>query len=236
MYMQSNTLKIGDLCFTIRESAQRRTLEIIVDRDATLVLATPLGIPQADLEAFIEENLDWVYAKLLPKEALGHLPAPKEYVSGEGFYYLGRSYRLKIVAESHEQPPLRLYRSRFELRRDVQGKGWKHFVRWYREHLRPVLERQIAALAGRAGVHPQAVQVRDLGYRWSSCGKGGRLYFHWRAAMLPHSLIEYLAAHELAHLAERHHTEAFWQKLERVVPDYAERRRWLAENGAKYNL
>ena len=62
------------------------------------------------------------------------------------------------------------------------------------------------------------------------------LYFHWRVAMLPTTLIEYIVAHEMVHQLERRHSAAFWERLERIIPDYRERSRWLAEHGAEYDL
>ncbi len=75
------------------------------------------------------------------------------------------------------------------------------------------------------------MQVRELGYRWGSCGHKGDLYFHWRVAMLPRTMIEYVVVHELVHLIEPHHTNAFWNRVERVVSDGCDRKQWLAENG-----
>jgi predicted metal-dependent hydrolase len=66
------------------------------------------------------------------------------------------------------------------------------------------------------------VTVQDLGYRWGSCGKGGRLYFHWRTILLPPRIVDYVVVHELVHLLEPHHTPEFWQRVERAMPDYAE--------------
>jgi hypothetical protein len=83
---------------------------------------------------------------------------------------------------------------------------------------------------------PAEVHVQDMGYRWGSTDRRGHLYFHWRVAMLPFRMIEYVVAHELTHLVEREHTEAFWLRLERLVPDYQKRRRWLEVEGALYDL
>jgi len=230
------TLIVEDLTFEIRESTRRRTLEIVVDRDGGLVLATPPGVPPERLEAFVQDNLVWVHTRLLDKEAQARPLARKEYVSGEGFYYLGRSYRLKMVDGAGHQAPLRLYHSRFELRRDALPEAREHFVHWYTVHLHPVLDANLAALTNRVGARPREVHIQDLGYRWGSRGRRGPLYFHWRVAMLPQRMIEYVVAHELVHLLERRHTPAFWERLERVVPDCAERQQWLKEYGAKYAL
>jgi predicted metal-dependent hydrolase len=134
------------------------------------------------------------------------------------------------------QPPLRLYQSRFELQRDAQARGREEFIRWYCDHLRSILATQIAALVKRVGASPRSVQVRELRYRWGSCGHKGDLYFHWRVAMLPRTMIEYVVVHELVHLIEPHHTNAFWDRVERVVSDWCDRKQWLAQNGVSYNL
>lgn len=234
--MTLKTLTCDGLTFEVRESARRRTLEIIVERDGSLALATPPDVPREALEELVEENLVWIHTRLAEKESQARRRSPKEYVSGEGFYYLGRSYRLKVVDGDVRQPPLRLYRGRFELRRDAVPYAGDHFARWYTLHLRPILERYIAALADRVGADPRGVYIQHLGYRWGSRGKRGHLYFHWRVAMLPYPMIEYIVAHELVHLVERRHSDAFWERLERVLPDYADRRRWLREHGGMYDL
>ena len=229
-------LTIDGLTFELRESDRRSTMEIIVDRDGSLVLAAPTKAPEEDLRAFIQEHLVWVHTKLQEKERQARPRARKEYVPGEGFFYLGRSYRLRVVNGDEERAPLRLWRGWFELRRDVVPQGRERFIQWYTAHLRPVLDRTLARFVGRLEKVPAKVHVQDMGYRWGSTDRRGHLYFHWRVAMLPLPMIEYVVAHELTHLMERDHTDAFWQRLERLVPDYRERRRWLEEQGARYDL
>ncbi|MBN1876470.1 MAG: M48 family metallopeptidase [Anaerolineae bacterium] len=229
------TLTFEDLTLEVRESPRRKTLELIVERDGSLALATPPGVPQATLEAFVEERSEWLYTRLIEKEQQARLHNPRQYATGEGFYYQGRSYRLKIV-EVQQKPPLRLYQGRFTLREDVLPQAREHFIQWYTRHLPPILDAHLAALTGRIGVTPRATHIQDLGYRWASANRRGHLYFHWRVAMLPYRMSEYLVAHELVHLRERYHIPAFWERLERVLPDYEKRRAWLAQEGGKYDL
>ncbi len=234
--MKNRTLSVDGLTFEVRESERRTTLEIVVDRDGSLVLAAPPGVPEEDLEAFVEEHLVWVYTKLEQKQAQVRPRAPKEYVPGEGFFYLGRSYRLKVVDGGNDRPPLRLYRGWFELRQDVVADGRQQFIEWYTVHIDPVLKRTVARFSQRIETPPEELHLQDMGYRWGSTDRRGHLYFHWRVAMLPFRMIEYVVAHELTHLVEREHTEEFWMRLERMVPDYVERRRWLQQEGAWYDL
>ena len=104
------------------------------------------------------------------------------------------------------------------------------------DHLRSILDSQITTFVNRVGASPRSVQVRELGYRWGSCGHKGNLYFHWRVAMLPRMMIEYVVVHELMHLIEPHHTNAFWDRVERILSDWCDRKQWLAQNGASYDF
>ena len=95
------------------------------------------------------------------------------------------------------------------------------------------LTTRVERFRARIGVEPAGVSVQDLGYRWGSCGKGAKVYFHWRTILLPPRVVEYLVVHELVHLIEPHHTPAFWTRVERVMPDYASRKQWLTESGGQ---
>ena len=93
------------------------------------------------------------------------------------------------------------------------------------------LAARVAHFRSRMEVEPAGVRVQDLGYRWGSCGKGDWLYFHWKTILLPARIAEYVVVHEMAHLHERHHTPQFWLRVERAMPDYMQRKDWLAEHG-----
>jgi predicted metal-dependent hydrolase len=225
----STTLTIDDLRFDVRRSARRRTLQITVERGGSLLLSAPPCADESSLRDFVNEKRFWIYAKLAEKELLRRTVPRKEFIDGEGFLYLGRSYRLKLI---HAQDvPLKLSGGRFCLRRDAVDAGRAHFIRWYSERAREKLAVFINELQTRMEVQPAGVKVQDLGYRWGSCGKGDWLYFHWKTILLPSRIVEYVAAHEMAHLHEPHHTPEFWLRLERAMPDYARRKAWLAERG-----
>jgi len=226
----------GDLSFELRHSAKRRTIGITVERDGQLILSTPPQVPIETLEKVVNEKRLWIYSKLIEKESFNPPTPAKEYVSGEGFYYLGRSYSLKLVDGVEGKSPLRLYQSCFELQREARAQGREAFIRWYCDRLSSILDTQISGFVNKVEASPRSVQVRDLGYRWGSCGHQGDLYFHWRVAMLPRTMIEYLVVHEMVHLIEPHHNHAFWERVKRILPNFQERKRWLAENGVNYDL
>jgi predicted metal-dependent hydrolase len=233
----SELLTIDGLSFVLRRSAERRTVGITIERAGELTLTMPLDCSLDRAQRVVRKRRKWVYGKLAEKESL-YRPLPtKEFVNGEGFHYLGRSYRLLLISpavSTETVPALRLSEGRFLLRREERGHAREHFIGWYVANGRPWLQRRVDLLANRIGVQPGVIEVRDLGFHWGSCNRNGRLNFHWRTILLPPRIIEYVVAHELVHLREFRHNPGFWRRLERVIPDFAERKRWLAENGASF--
>jgi predicted metal-dependent hydrolase len=222
-------LTIDNLSFELKRSSRRRTMQITVDRGGELILAAPPEVEEGRLRDFVREKRFWIYTKLAAKDQLQRAVPQKAFVDGEGFLYLGRSYRLRLVDE--QAAPLKLQSGRFLLLRAVAGSGREHLIRWYSERARIWLGQRIKDFAARMEVQPAGVKVQDLGYRWGSCGKGDWIYFHWKSILLPPRIAEYVVVHELAHLHQPHHTPEFWQRVERAMPDYERRKNWLAEHG-----
>jgi predicted metal-dependent hydrolase len=128
------TLTVDELTFEVRRSPRRKTLEITLDRAGELIIAAPPEVGQERLSAFVREKRFWLYAKMAEKASLQQPMAGKELVSGEGFPYLGRSYRLLLVDD--QDVPLKLEAGRFRLRRPLAPQGREHFIAWYTEHAR----------------------------------------------------------------------------------------------------
>jgi predicted metal-dependent hydrolase len=225
----ADTLRVDDLQFSVRRSARRRTLQITVERSGELMISAPPSVREAELRKFVRDKRFWIYSKLAARDRLQRPIPRKTFVGGEGFLYLGRSHRLKLVGS--QDAPLRLAAGRFALRNDAVPAAREHFARWYSERAKLWLSERVAAYQLRMEVKPAGVKVQDLGYRWGSCGKGNWLYFHWKTILLPPRIAEYVVVHEIAHLYERHHTPAFWLRVERAMPDFARRKTWLAEHG-----
>lgn len=220
----NETLHIGNLLFEIRRSSRRKTLGLTVDRGGELVLHAPVVSPVDELERWARKKLLWVHRKLALKETVTRLREP-EFVRGESFSYLGRRYGLKIVREQHE--PLRFDGRNFLLRHDARNNASEHFRRWYIHTGRNWLIERLPALSRRTVTMPTRVEVRDLGFRWGSCGKNGVLYFNWRLLQLPVRLVDYVAVHEMVHLKSRQHNTEFWQLVERALPEWGERKEQL---------
>src|SRR3546814_19317521 len=133
----------------------------------------------------------------------------REFREGEGFLYLGRAYRLRLV--SGQEQPLSLRDGRFLLRRELAESGDPEaakaaFRNYYIERGRERIGKRVAYFAPKAGVSPISTDVRGLGNRWASCSPDGRLAFHWKCLMAPLSIIDSIFFHELCHLHPPDHS------------------------------
>ena len=228
----------SDISYEIVRS-RRATADIVVERDGRVVVRVPRTIPHERIEDLIETKRDWIYKTLAEWRDLNATKVMREYRNGEGFLYLGRSYRLTVVSDQDE--PLLLKGGRFWLRRDLvdrdQAAGARSAFRDY--FVARGLERlpeRVRHYAPKVGVRPRSINVRELGHRWASCSPKGNLVFHWKCLMAPPTIIDYIVVHELCHFHYLNHTEAFWNEVDKVMPNYRERREWLKRNGSAMDI
>ena len=187
MLDELDTLVVGDLALRVAPPSNRTTIEIVVERDASLTLK---ALPNATVERakqFVTVKRTWVYRKLADKDALTGPPITKQFVEGEGFAYLGRNYRLTLTTDP-EATGVRLEVGRFHLAATQAHRGAALMRRWYTETGGQWLRRRIQPWAARLGEQHVEVEVRDLGYRWGSARPTQgpqRTNIHWATSSSP---------------------------------------------------
>lgn len=222
-------LQLDDLQVPVEVGGTSRRAKLTIEADGSLRLRAAEDVATEDLQHFLASKREWVYRKLAEKEALRHEPVTKELVNGEGFSYLGRSYRLKIVDTGGN---VRLERGRLLLPQRLASAGDAALMAWYRRCGETWIGARAGAWAERLRVDDVRIEVRDLERKWGTASAGRQVRIHWATLQLPPVLVEYVLVHELAHLREPHHGPTFWELLARVMPDYEERKRDLARRGA----
>jgi predicted metal-dependent hydrolase len=211
--------------------SKRKTLSLIVENDGTLTVRAPLRMKEADIRRFIEVKQDWIKQK--QAKVLKDAVAPRQYVNGERFLYLGREIPLRIVPNG--KPALVMVRV-FKLTKSAQPQAESHFTAWYKKQARMVLTERVALFARNHDFEPEKLRISSARTRWGSCSAKGTLSFTWRLVMAPLDVIDYVVVHELCHLKEMNHSKAFWAQVRGILPDYRERRKWLKKYGAKLQL
>ncbi len=83
-------------------------------------------------------------------------------------------------------------------------------------------------------VLPGRIIVREQKTRWGSCSSKHNINLNWKLIMMPEEILNYVVVHELAHLKQMNHSKAFWEEVEKVLPDYKKQKEWLKQNGRNY--
>lgn len=169
------------------ERKERKTLSIYVEPNGKIKVLAPKDISKNELNQIIENKRYWIYKSLSELEELNETKVEREMVDGEGFLYLGRSYKLKI--QKNLKRPLTLRQGRFYLDETHNKDSHNCFKEFYREKgLKHVSER-VNYFKSKLGVSPNPVRVMELKNRWGSCSEK-HLNFHWKIMMAPMKIID----------------------------------------------
>ncbi|MEO8354300.1 MAG: SprT family zinc-dependent metalloprotease, partial [Chloroflexota bacterium] len=173
--------------------SKRKTLALIIRNDGSLVVRAPLRASEPTIREFVEKHAAWIRRK--QAEVLPMVPsAPRRYIPGELFTYLGNMYPLEIV---NGQKKLLLLDGSFRLAESAHDNAARVFERWYRDRARRILTERVTFYAGQYDFHYRKIGITSARTRWGSCSADGSLNFSWRLIMAPMQAVEYVVIHEL---------------------------------------
>jgi hypothetical protein len=206
--------------------SRRRTIALQICHDATLVVRAPFHVSERDIRRLVYDKRVWIDKKLTQQKR--YTVPRKEFVDGEELLYLGAPYPLHIV----EEPGVPLaFENAFFLSRAHHRKARDAFVRWYKERARAKIGERVKLYSAMAGLAYSKINITSAQCRWGSCSRGGTLNFSWRLIMAPLNVIDYVVAHEVAHLAIKNHSRQFWNRVAVLFPEHTRCGQWLKENG-----
>lgn len=234
-----NARRVRDIDYHLMPGSDRATTDIVIERSGIVVVRPPLGLDEEQVDAVVDSKRMWIYRNLAEWRDLNATAVVRSWVNGETFLYLGRSYRLSLIAD--QVPDLKLLEGRFCLKRSLVDQGGsmaarKSFEAYYTTKGLQRIKERVNYYAPKVGVEASSVKVRDMAFKWANCSKNGVLSFHWKCMMAPPKIIDYIVVHELCHIHHRNHSDAFWNEVDKVMPDFYERKAWLRKNGAALDI
>jgi predicted metal-dependent hydrolase len=205
-----------------------RRIAIHVAPDGTVAVDAPDGTAVEEVVAAVRRRVRWVWLRLRACRERARHVLPREYVSGESHFYLGRRHLLKVIAAARDEPGVKLLRGRLEVRvpaRDPE-KVRSLLEAWYRRRAEEVFARRIATCAAQAPWIRQVPVFRLLMMRtqWGSCSPKGGLLLNPMLVKAPTPCIDYVILHELCHLKEHNHSPRFYELLAGLMEDWQERK------------
>jgi predicted metal-dependent hydrolase len=210
-------------------AARRLTLRVSKTKRAVIV-TVPAQCRMEEASTFVESNLDWV------RERLGCVPEPVPFTDGARVPLRGRLHCLCFSGVARARPVVEVDAPSGVMPKLLVSGRREHASRrlkdWLMEQARADLDICVTRHSRTLGVKARCISLRDQTSRWGSCTAGGLLSFSWRLILAPAQVLDYVAAHEVAHLVEMNHGPRFWKHVTRCMPRLEEAQRWLRSHGA----
>jgi predicted metal-dependent hydrolase len=216
------------LPLTIRRDLRATRLTLRIEPGGrALRMTVPNGIPERDIHDFLARHQGWLMTKL------ARFRTTNELAHGGYVMFRGVSHRIEATGRLRGLTEAVLIDGDAVLRvGGMEESIPRRIADFLKKEARLELDRLVAVHAGRIGRRVKSLTLRDTRSRWGSCSADGALSFSWRIAMAPPGVIDYLAAHEVAHLEEMNHSPAFWALCEKLCPTTEDAKRWLKRNGS----
>jgi predicted metal-dependent hydrolase len=208
----------------VRRSPRARRILLHVDAYTGAVeLVLPRRTSLVEGLAFARSKTAWLSSRL--DEVAPAVP----FTDGASLPLQGKDIRIRHEAQLFEE----VWRKNGTLVVSGQAARLPHQVEaWLRDEAARIFAPLAAEKAERLGAKYRRIVVRDPRTRWGSCSLNGDLAFSWRLVMAPRAVLEYVVAHEVAHLRVMNHSRRFWSLVDKICDNVEESRHWLRNNGA----
>lgn len=217
------------------EYRKRRSLEIQIKPEGRVRVLAPKGASEEWIMKAIKSKEAWIIEKLNSvSERIDNKPKLRH---GERILDAGDLVTLNIGCHDGLYPVERtdghLNVHVLDEWRENESKLSSLLIDWYTENTRKKVLELTNRWSAVLKVSPNAIRIKDQKRRWGSCSSKGNVNFNWRLSMAPDSVLEYVVVHELCHFHHMNHSKDFWNLVERMIPDYKLKRKWLKEHGEK---
>ncbi|MEG6523278.1 M48 family metallopeptidase [Desulfotomaculum sp. 1211_IL3151] len=237
--MKTKAIQLGGkkIPYLLRESSRAKNISLKISIEKGLEVVVPVNYPTGQVETLLREKGEWILQKLTLISQRAQQKKENSLAEKHAVRFLGKSYPVVLVFQQG-YPEVELVEDRIivMLPREYQDRVAQIIESWLRYQAKKIIMQRLEVVAKVFGVHYKQVFIKDQKTRWGSCSSQGNLNFNYRLVMAPLSVIDYLVAHEAAHLIEMNHSKKFWALVERICPNYKVQRKWLKEHGTELTL
>jgi len=203
--------------------SNRKSIALIVDNSANLVVRAPSQTNDNDIENLVEKKKRWIIDKQHKISTFDEKHSPVLIKTGESIIYLGNTYT--IIKDNVAD-------IQFSNTHILVPDGYckSDLIVWLKSEAEKILAERIAKYVSLMGTKYSMFKLSDAKARWGSCTAKGNLNFAWRLIMCPITVIDYVVVHELSHITYKRHNSGFWARVKTVLPNYEEQQDWLKAN------
>ncbi|HHX7303651.1 TPA: M48 family metallopeptidase [Legionella anisa] len=225
------TFGIDKIPFELRPKRQEgHRITIKVKPDCQVIVFAPPSATQDEIIVAVNKRAKWVYNKLRIFRSQQEYITPRQYISGESHYYLGKKYVLKVIDDSKAKPQVKLVRGQLQI---IASRNVEHrrqlLSDWYKQKGFEVFSKRLDQLLLSAPWIKErpSINLRAMRSRWGSCAVNGKITLNTHLIKAPIACIDYVILHELCHHSEHNHSDKFYRLLNRVSPNWKQVKQYL---------
>lgn len=218
---------------------KRKTMSLEIKRDGIINVIAPNGLDKTFIVDKVKNKSDWIIKKLDEIEVLNNNRYTRSYESGDIFLYLGNEYMLEVLVDKTTiGTSVSLENNKLIVRSNSNNKDviQRALKNWYTDETLGVTKERINYYKLFFEDTVTSIKIKDQKSRWASCTYKNEILFNLRCSMMPIQIIDYIVVHEMCHMEHRNHSKDFYLAVERILPDYKERVKWLKNNGVRMNF
>lgn len=206
----------------IVRSMKTNAVSIRILPDAGVKVTIPYFYPIFLVNKLLKEKEAWIRQKQQLILARKRDSGPHKY------YYLGQAYEIGFRPG---QEDVVVVADKLYLASQSDKYKVSYLTSWYKKQARKIIVARVNLLSSKSGDRFTSIGITTADTRWGSCSSRKTLNFNWKLVMAPLEVIDYVIAHELAHLTNLNHSRDFWERVRKIYPLYREYRTWLKRNG-----
>lgn len=218
---------------------KRKTMSLEIKRDGIINVIAPNGLDKTFIVDKVKNKSDWIIKKLDEIEVLNNNRYTRSYESGDIFLYLGNEYILEVLVDKTTiGTSVSLENNKLIVRSNSNNKDviQRALKNWYTDETLGIVKERINYYNPFFEDTVTSIKIKDQKSRWASCTYKNEILFNLRCSMMPIQIIDYIVVHEMCHMEHRNHSKDFYLAVERILPDYKERVKWLKNNGVRMNF
>ena len=231
--------------------SKRKTVCMSVNKDRSVTVKAPLCYPSdKEIADFVEQKIDWVIKQREIQEDREDMRLVRRFETDYSFPYLGEErlvemHKGKKNAFSYENGKIVIKTPYYDaLEADYETDANKPAIeklqndlkKWYKKQAAAYITRRVDYYKDIIGVTVNSVSIKSRKSQWGSCDSNGDITFSWRLVMARPEAIDYVVIHELCHRKHMDHSRAFWNQVQKYMPDFKAQKQWLEENSVNLNI
>ncbi|MEO9656294.1 M48 family metallopeptidase [Marinomonas sp.] len=201
-----------------------RKVIIKVYPDCRVAVTAPENTGESDVLLAVKKKGRWIYEQLREFRQQQEHVRPRQYISGESHYYLGKQYLLKVEELPRTSQSVKMTRGRLEVvvKYKTAEKVREQLISWYKLKAKDIFSKRLDAMLEQAlwVERRPSIRVLAMNKQWGSCSPNGRITLNLHLIKAPRECIDYVILHELCHIAEHNHSERFYRLMGQVMPNW----------------